>query len=112
MSKLVTLNRNKDFNRLYHRGKSFVTPTLVVYVAKNKIGTTRIGITTSKKIGKAVDRNRARRVIRESYRIIAPNIKNGFDLVFVARKKTVHVKSTVVLNAMTNLLKSSNILQT
>lgn len=110
MSKIVTLNKNKDFNRLYTKGKSFVSSSLVIYVLKNRVGYTRIGITTSKKIGKAVDRNRARRVIRESYRTVQPCIKNGFDFVFVARKKTAHVKCAVVLNAMKNLLKDANVL--
>lgn len=110
MSKLVTLKKNKDFNRLYAKGKSFVSPSLVMYVSKNKLGCTRIGITTSKKIGKAVDRNRARRVIKESYRKIAPFVKDGLDLVFVARGKTTHVKSDVVLKAMIEILESINVL--
>ena len=64
MPSFVSLNLNKDFLRLYHRGNSCAKPALVVYAMKNRTGLCRAGITTSKKIGHAVARNRARRVIR------------------------------------------------
>ena len=46
----TTLKENKDFRRLYHRGKSYVSPVLVTYVMKNRKAGLRIGFTTSKKI--------------------------------------------------------------
>ena len=58
------ITRNKEFARAYARGKAFVHPKLVLYVMKNRLGHTRVGITATKKIGNAVHRNRARRVIR------------------------------------------------
>ena len=67
MSEYVTLKDNRDFSRLYKRGKSFVSPVLVTYVMKNKNNNLRFGITTGKKVGKAVKRSRARRVIRAAY---------------------------------------------
>ena len=66
-----SLCENRDFKRLYARGRSFVTPLCVVYVMKNRLGVNRVGITTSKKIGCAVKRNRARRLLSEGYRLIA-----------------------------------------
>lgn len=93
-TKLVSITSNNDFRRIYNKGKSIVTPCVVIYVFKNRTGTVRTGITTSKKIGNAVKRNRSRRVIREAIRQLYPNFKNGFDYVFVARGKTVYVKST------------------
>ena len=59
-----TLNKNWHFNRVYSRGKSYVHPHVVLYVAKNRLGYTRIGLTATKKVGHAVQRNRARRVMR------------------------------------------------
>lgn len=95
-----TLKLNKDFRRLYGRGKSKVHPALVTYVMKNRAGYCRIGITTSKKIGCAVERNRARRVILAAWRELCPAVPNGYDLVFVARARTPGVKSTELVKAM------------
>ena len=101
MAKFAAISQNRDFRRLYHR-KGEVSPLLVTYVAKNRLGYNRVGITTSKKIGGAVERNRARRVIREAYRALCPRLKdtNGWDIVFVARSKTCHVKMQAVLKTM------------
>ena len=98
----ITLNLNKDFLRLYHRGKSCAKPALVVYSMKNRVGVCRAGITTSKKIGNAVQRNRSRRIIRAAYQTILKDnvIKGSWDFVFVARTKTTHLKSTQVERAM------------
>lgn len=108
--KVVTLKENRDFRKIYNRGKSFVTPVLVIYVFKKKYGDTRIGITTSKKIGKAVQRNRARRVVMAAYRQIYPRLNSGYDLIFVARGKTPYVKSTDVLRCMEKQLKKAGVL--
>ncbi len=111
MKDIVTLNKNRDFNRMYSRGKSYVTSSLVVYVLRNRQKEVRIGITTSKKIGNAVQRNRARRLIRESCRKIISDVKPGYDIVMVARKRIVQVKCDVVLNALTKMLSEANILK-
>lgn len=86
---IISINRNGDFRRLYRRPAA-VGSVLVTYVAKNRLGVNRVGITASKKIGKAHARNRARRVIRESYRLLLPALPNapGLDIVFVARSRT------------------------
>lgn len=101
MAKFAAISQNRDFRRLYRR-KGEVSPLLVTYVAKNKLGYNRIGITTGKKIGIAVKRNRARRVIREAYRALAPRLsdKNGWDIVFVARSRTCSCKMQEVLSVM------------
>ena len=111
MSEMITLKENRDFRRLYSRGRSFASPLLVTYVMKNRTGIVRIGITTGKKVGKAVLRSRARRVIREAYRELSDDLKPGFDLVFVARSKTPFVKSYDVLKAMKKELKDAGVLR-
>jgi len=98
--KPAVLNQNKDFRRLYWRGKSTAHPVLVCYVMRNRTGACRVGITASKKIGKAVKRNRARRIIREAYRQLKPKINGNWDIVLVARAKTVFSKSTKVATVM------------
>lgn len=59
-----------------------------------------MGITTSKKIGNAVERNRSKRIIRAAFRVFAPQIKCGCDIVFVARSKTKFLKSTDIAAIM------------
>lgn len=113
MSKYFVLKENRDFSRLYRQGKSFVSPVLVTYVLKRRQrdGATRIGITTGKKVGNAVKRSRARRVIRASYYQLYPQVKQGYDIVFVARTKTAFVKSQAVQRAMTSHLQQAKVLQ-
>ncbi len=94
------LKENKDFRRLYYRAKSIASPCLVTYAMKNRAGETRIGITTGKKIGGAVQRNRARRVIRAAFAELEGRICGSFDIVFVARTKTTEVKMQEVLADM------------
>lgn len=111
MSKYITLNQNRQFQFLYRRGQSFVSPVLVTYVYKNKMNNLRFGITTGKKIGKAVLRNRSKRVIREAYFQLYDQLKPGYDIVFVARGKTPYVKSTEVLRYMKKHLKKAQLLE-
>ncbi|MEG2175043.1 MAG: ribonuclease P protein component [Oscillospiraceae bacterium] len=99
--RIITLNQNNDFRRLYHRSAA-LSAVLVTYAAKNRVGIHRIGITTSKKIGKAHDRNRARRIIREAWRQVAPTLadKPSMDFVFVARARTTVCSMQDVLHMM------------
>ncbi|MDR1253505.1 MAG: ribonuclease P protein component [Oscillospiraceae bacterium] len=94
------LNKNRDFQRVYAKGKSSVSRIFVAYVLKFKGNENLIGITTSKKIGNAVKRNRARRVIKESYRQLEPSLSKGYVIVVVARGKTPFVKSWEVFSEM------------
>ena len=96
MATWTTLCTNTEFRTLYYRGKSQVHPALVTYVRKNRLGVPRVGITTGKKLGKAVQRNRCRRVIREAFRPLFPQV-GGYDIVFVARTRTLSYKSTQLL---------------
>ena len=79
-----TLTKNKEFSRIYARGKSYVHPNLVLYVAKNRLGYTRIGLTATKKVGHAVQRNRARRVMRAALaEHLSQNI-GGYDIILLS----------------------------
>ena len=106
----VSLNNNADFRRAYARGKAYTAPALVTYVLKNRAGVCRVGITTSKKtVGNAVQRNRARRVIRAAAEML-PAFSPGYDVVFVARSKTARTKSTELKNDMARHLRAAGVI--
>ena len=84
-----TLKKNSDFRRLYARGKSAATPYLVLYCRPNRRGENRLGYTVSTKLGHAVVRNRVRRRLREIVRLSEPALKQGWDIVVVARSRCV-----------------------
>ncbi len=84
-----SLTKNHEFRRLYSKGKSTATPPVVVYCRRNGRNVNRIGFTVSKKLGKAVVRNRTRRRLREIYRLHEPEFSRGYDVVFVARTAAV-----------------------
>lgn len=85
----VTLKKNYEFRRLYNKGKTAVTPYMVVYCMKTGRDTRRVGYTVSTKLGKAVTRNKIRRRLREIYRLNSPKLIDGVDIVIVARAKCV-----------------------
>lgn len=89
MNNITSLKRNNDFRRLYSRGNSYAGGYTVVYMSKNRIGTNRIGFTVSKSLGKAVVRNRSKRLMRESYRLLSDRLLQGYDIVIVARNRAV-----------------------
>ena len=85
MKNTVSLNQNHDFKRLYYRGRSAVGACMAVYARPNRLGVNRLGVTAGTKLGRAVKRNRARRRLKETYRLLEPALKIGFDVVVVAR---------------------------
>ena len=89
LNRVCTLKKNSEFRRLYSRGKSAVNSYMVVYCRKNGGNINRVGYTVSVKLGHAVVRNRVRRRLREIYRLNAPALKEGYDLVIVARARCV-----------------------
>ena len=90
MKAAVTVKENHVFRRIYRKGQSSVQSALVVYCQKNRQGKTRLGVTVSTKLGKAVVRNRTRRRIKEAYRIHEGAFLPGYDIVVVARVRAAH----------------------
>lgn len=102
--KETTLRLNKEFRRLYYRGSCAAGSSVVVYALENRREYSRLGITTGKKVGNAVKRSRARRVIRAAYAALSGEIPAGYDFVIVARSKTPECKSTDVAQELRWLL--------
>ena len=89
MKPAVTLKQNYEFRRLYQKGASSAGSCMVLYCRKNKLDHNRLGLTASVKLGHAVVRNRARRRLREVYRRNSPRLRTGWDIILVARGRTV-----------------------
>lgn len=82
---IVSLKKNNEFRTIYKKGHYKAGKFLVMYVMPNKKDINRIGITTGKKFGNSVQRNRMKRIIRESYRLSRDRMKTGYDIIFMAR---------------------------
>ncbi len=108
--KFKAISQNRDFKRGYKKGESCVSSLVVVYAIKNRYNHLRIGITASKKIGNAVKRNRARRLIKESVRLLNLDENLGYDLIFVARSKTTFSTMQKVKNEVYEHLKNLKII--
>ncbi|MFZ7102985.1 MAG: ribonuclease P protein component [Peptococcaceae bacterium] len=88
LKKKYRLRKNIDFRRIYKSSKSIANDLLVLYIKKNNQNKeTRIGFSISKKIGKANERNYLKRQLREIVRKKILKIKEGYDLIFIARQK-------------------------
>ena len=90
----VCIKKDREFRWLFNKGDCIVTDAFICYARESKRRVNRIGIVTGKKVGNAVKRSRARRVIREAFRLIDPML----------RAKTPGLKSTKLYTLMVNKL--------
>lgn len=79
------MRKRADFQRAYDQGNKVVTRPFVLFARPNELPTSRLGVTATRKIGPAVVRNRARRLVRETYRRCRGSLPVGHDLVIVVR---------------------------
>ena len=101
------LTKRKDFEALFRHGRSFSTKEFSLKFGRNGLTDTRVAVSVSKKFSKkAVERNAARRKVREIFRLNFACIKQGFDILFVARipmrGMTYHEISALLLTAFKN----------
>lgn len=98
-----SLKKNKDFQNVYRRGKSYANKYLVMYVLPNETEGNRIGISVSKKVGNSVIRHHLTRLIRESYRLHEDMFNSGLDIVVIARSTARDISYHEVESALLHL---------
>ena len=104
------LKLNHIFQRLY-RTTGYANAMLVLYARKNRTSTNRVGITVSKKLGGAVVRNRVRRRLREVYRLHEDRFLPGYDIVVVARSRSIDAPFQTLCDAYLSLAQKAGILR-
>jgi ribonuclease P protein component len=80
------LRRAADFRRVYERRRSASDPLLIVYACENDLPHLRLGLSVSRKVGGAIQRNRLRRLYREAFRLTRSEMPTGFDLILIPRR--------------------------
>jgi ribonuclease P protein component len=104
--KLLSLKMRRDFRRVYVKGQKKYTADLIIYTLLNYSKQTRVGISVSKKVGCAVKRNRARRIIKEAFRILKLNISR--DIVVVAKPSILGKKMQNIYDELQIFFKNKN----
>jgi len=102
--------KNKDFQNIYKKGKSYANKYLIMYVIKNEKEENRLGISVSKKVGNSIVRHRITRLIRESYRLQESIFQSGYDIVIVARTNAKEKGYKEIESALLHLGKLHNII--
>ena len=114
MKKTIMIKRKYEFKKLFSKGKFFHGKYINMYLIENHKNSNQLAITVSKKQGKAVVRNRFKRLIKENYKEIEPKIKFGYNILFMIQKnkstETKQIGYYDVKKDMLELFKNSGIL--
>lgn len=105
MNRRYRLTRGSDFARVRKQGRSWAHPLLILSADRNEVGQTRFGFIVSRRVGKAVVRNRVKRRIREAVRRHLAEAPVGWDMVFLARTPIVEASFADIENAVLDLLR-------
>ena len=105
------LRFKKDFDRLYKRGRPVGDKYVVVFQIANGLEYSRKAFLASKKVGGAVARNRARRLMKESYRKIEIGIVSGRDILFIARSDAADAHCADVEKSMLRALNKCGLIK-
>ena len=102
MAEFESIKLNKEFRFLYGRGINKISPSVVIYARENNKNIQRLGITSGKKVGNAVKRNRTKRLIRVAYRSLSDKFNAYYDIVIVARTRCAYSNSATVTEDLKN----------
>ncbi len=109
MERRIRLRRTSDVRRVYDEGRSWAHTLLVLIARPNGLDFSRVGVTASRKLGNAVARNRAKRLMREAARRLYPQFGSGWDVVLVARAGIREANESQVEEALAALLRRAKL---
>jgi ribonuclease P protein component len=109
MERKYRLKLNADFQRVRQKGKSWANRLIVLCALPNDLQHSRFGFAASKRIGKAVVRNRVRRRMREAVRLRRALIAEGWDVVLIARPAIRRATYAEIAWAIEDLLRRANL---
>ena len=109
MEKKYRLRKNEDFKLVYKKGKNYWNRNLVLYKRKNGLGYSRIGFSITKKFGNSVERNRAKRRLKEICRLNFHNIENGYDIIIIPKKNVMYINYKQLERARLHIFKISHL---
>ncbi|NOH12607.1 MAG: ribonuclease P protein component [Chloroflexi bacterium] len=104
MERKFRLTKTTDFKRVRRSGKSYAHPLVVLITSPNELDFPRLGITASRAVGGAVQRNRAKRVLRSAMQTLWPEVQPGHDIVLLARQPILSRKSHELQPVLEKLL--------
>ena len=104
------LKKSWEFQRAYKKGKKYWDAYFVIYVYHTQLKQPRLGITVSKKVGKSVQRNRVKRLIREAFRVLKQRLIPHYDIVVVGRAAACGLTMQEVRDSLHELFLHASIL--
>jgi ribonuclease P protein component len=105
------LTKSTDYKRVRQYGKSHAHPLLVLVALPVEQSTTQLAVSAGRSVGNAVQRNRAKRLIREALRLHLPAIAPGWHVLLIARRPIVEAAFSEVQAALLQLLHRAKLLQ-
>ena len=99
------LSKNIEFKRVFSKGKRIKAENLTIFILENNYKYNRLGIIVKKEIGKAVVRNRIRRLLKEAFRNIDKKLYQGYDIIILVKKNAVKLNYSKFCDELGNLLK-------
>jgi ribonuclease P protein component len=103
------LTRSTDFKRVRRYGKSYAHPLIVLVALPNEQAKPRLAVAAGRSIGGAVERNRAKRLLREAIRPNLSSILPGWDRLFLARRPILAAPFPHITSAVTTLLHQAHL---
>lgn len=110
LKKKYRVKKNKEFQEIFQKGKSFANRQFVIYILQRPDQQHfRIGLSVSKKLGNAVMRNQIKRYIRQAFYEMENDLRNDYDYIIIARKPVTDMNFFEIKKSLIHVLKLANV---